>query len=92
MTIEQAVSLLKNCKDSVVMDSEFEMAYDMAIQSLEREKEVGQWERIPYSMTDYGRRCSLCHFKVGNTTNYCPDCGAKMERRTNDNRRTIKQS
>ena len=39
----------------------------------------GEWERIPYSMADYGRRCSLCHFKVGNPTNFCPNCGARMK-------------
>lgn len=39
----------------------------------------GEWERISYSMTDYGRRCSLCHFKVGSPTNFCPNCGARMK-------------
>ena len=24
-------------------------------------------------------RCSECGFKYANTTNYCPNCGAKME-------------
>ena len=39
----------------------------------------GEWEGIPYSMADYGSRCSLCHFKVGNPTNFCPNCGADMK-------------
>lgn len=43
------------------------------------EPKQGEWERIPYSMTAYGRRCSLCHFKVGNPTNFCPNCGARMK-------------
>ena len=46
-------------------------------EGLEARKQ-GEWERIPYSMADYGRRCSLCHFKVGNPTNFCPNCGARM--------------
>lgn len=43
------------------------------------EPKQGEWERIPYSMADYGRRCSLCHFKVGNPTNFCPNCGCRMK-------------
>ena len=43
------------------------------------EPKQGEWERIPYSMADYGRRCSLCHFKVGSPTNFCPNCGARMK-------------
>lgn len=54
------------------------------LESIPSAEKQGEWERIPYSMTDYGKRCSLCHFKVGTPTNFCPNCGARMKGVDND--------
>lgn len=47
------------------------------------EPKVGKWiNDIRYS----GWTCTHCNYHDGNRTdNYCPNCGAKMERRADEN-------
>lgn len=44
------------------------------ITKIKPSKIEGHWEEI---MRDFGYRCSICHY-VGFKTNYCPNCGARM--------------
>ena len=52
-------------------------ALDMAIKVLEQEPRKGKWISKPYV---YGvTYCSECNFELRiDDTNYCPNCGAKM--------------
>lgn len=58
-------------------------AFDMAIEALEAEPKKGKWKR---KIVDSGFNadwiCSECghRLKTEYATNYCPNCGAKMER------------
>lgn len=75
---EDAIELVALCGTKPIAPWTFDELQE-EIQNLpSAEPEQGEWERIPYSMADYGSRCSLCHFKVGNPTNFCPNCGADM--------------
>ena len=48
--------------------------------ALHNNRPTGEWEEI---MRDFGYSCSICHY-VSFKTNYCPNCGAKMEEQNND--------
>ena len=57
---------------------EYEEFLDMRIKALEQEPRKGHWLRRPHV---YGvAYCSICDFELKiDNTNYCPNCGAKME-------------
>ena len=52
-------------------------AIDKAIEALSADRPNGEWIEIPNS--DFWE-CSVCG-KPNYPTDYCPDCGAKMEAR-----------
>lgn len=86
-SIKQAYARGYNhAKEEIALSGEYERAYKRGRESVLLQPKQGEWERIPYSMTDYGGRCSLCHFKVGNPTNFCPNCGARMKGTTDGNK------
>lgn len=66
-----------NC-DLVKTDTEILEALDMAIKALkqtEPERKPGKWIcEQPWSLP----KCSICGM-ISLFTNYCPNCGAKME-------------
>ena len=37
----------------------------------------GKWEKCKECCCEY--RCSVCEYELCRTTNYCPNCGAKMD-------------
>lgn len=37
----------------------------------------GKWEKRKECCCEY--RCSVCEYELCRTTNYCPNCGAKMD-------------
>ena len=37
----------------------------------------GTWEKCKECCCEY--RCSVCEYELCRTTNYCPNCGAKMD-------------
>ena len=37
----------------------------------------GRWEKCKECCCEY--RCSVCGYEFCRTTNYCPNCGAKMD-------------
>ena len=42
----------------------------------------GTW--MPTAIGPYGCLCSQCHLQADNDFDYCPNCGAKMDGRTDD--------
>ena len=82
MTIGEAIDVL----DRNYPDKHFGIlcdAVDMAIKALEGQND-GEW--IPVTNERGGHECSKCHsyapsYQSGDEmlTNYCPNCGAKME-------------
>ena len=47
------------------------------------EPKTGKWK--PYPITDGCIQCSVCGIlRVGEPSNYCPNCGAKMEGEKNE--------
>ena len=42
----------------------------------------GRWIKRRFSEKVYGETCSVCHTTWDCGTNFCPNCGAKMEEQT----------
>lgn len=76
MTNEEAINHLKYLKvDSHIAKVE---ALDLAIKALE-ERPKGKWIELNGHVYDY--RCSCCQYiSYDEKTNFCPNCGARMER------------
>lgn len=84
MTKEEAILVLQN--DAYVLyedDSPYDrQAYDMAIKALKEQKH-GEWKTVSVecfgggTMTEY--ECSLCKERQIIMSNYCPNCGARMD-------------
>lgn len=92
MTIEKAIEVLKNeCYVFNPMNFDrttlINTALDTVIETLEQEPKKGHWITRPHV---YGATyCSECDFELKiDDTNYCPNCGAKME---SEERRTKMQ-
>lgn len=55
-------------------------ALEMAIQALEQQPKMGEWLSNP--LADYAGEgyfiCSKCENDVFDATDYCPNCGARM--------------
>ena len=83
MTREEAIKTIENAKH-FAYDDVYTKAFDMAIKALEQEPRKAHWIEHPheagpnweYSMYE----CSECHGWLEDDSDYCPDCGAKMER------------
>ena len=43
----------------------------------------GTW--MPPAIGPYGRLCSQCHLQADNDFDYCPSCGAKMDKEDAEN-------
>lgn len=82
MTREEAIEALTS-KDVSNSDVMLE-ALEMAINALKKEPKTGHW--IEGSDIDimgkkvYWYTCSNCNEDRGQNTNYCPNCGSRMER------------
>jgi hypothetical protein len=77
MTREEAITILNmvEAHGSLVVQ-----AKDMAIKALEQEPKTGHWwERDTYPQECECWDCSECQETVFERTNYCPNCGARME-------------
>ena len=53
-------------------------AYDMAIKALEQEPKTGHWIDHQEDRWIYAK-CSECETVHDTQTNYCPNCGARMQ-------------
>lgn len=40
----------------------------------------GYWTRIDYMPIGHDYQCSICNNKNDRNSNFCPDCGAKMDK------------
>ena len=54
-----------------------EMAMDKQEDADVQEVRHGKWEKCKECCCEY--RCSVCEYELCRTTNYCPNCGAKMD-------------
>lgn len=54
-----------------------EMAMDKQEDADVQEVRHGKWEKCKEYCCEY--RCSVCEYELCRTTNYCPNCGAKMD-------------
>lgn len=54
-----------------------EMAMDKQKDANVQEVRHGKWEKHKECCCEY--RCSVCEYELCRTTNYCPNCGAKMD-------------
>ena len=86
--VEQMEAGAEYCEDSIC-----KLVYEMDIREVKRaptfERKKGKWRvvsRQADSFTAY--RCSECNELVYGRTNYCHNCGARMERgEANEDRR-----
>ena len=77
MTREEAIDIINSCVQADTED--VNEALDMAIKALEQETKRGKW--LTSNIGEGEVYCSFCHvdslFDI--KTNYCPNCGIKME-------------
>lgn len=87
MTREEAIKELSYIADEMpsMECRDWKEAICMAIQALQEPK-TGHWIKDgpshidPYSDVEVQWYvCSKCHIKTRNKSNFCPNCGAKME-------------
>jgi rubrerythrin len=86
MTREQALKLLADARyaDDLQGNNDLQTAHIMAMEALEQEPKNGHWiaEKIYPPLSDAQitvYRCSCCDLHFGCVSNYCPNCGARME-------------
>ena len=63
---------------------------DMIDELLEQEQKTGHWKTTYLDHVAMGERpsilyCSVCHRCIMCPTNYCPNCGAKMQKEGEQN-------
>lgn len=90
MTREEAIYCMKSympddsykhcvrCKYYKEDSCESSKAHTMAIKALEEQK-TGIWMDVPLDRYVLLHRCSNCSHCSDTASNYCPNCGAKME-------------
>lgn len=93
MTREGAINKLNWALDNNTIE-DVQSAYDyiialkMAIKALEQEPKTGKWISTETKGNRYAfwcrYKCSLCG-GLSDSTNFCPNCGAKMESKENEN-------
>lgn len=74
MTREEAIKVLNMVEAHGLADE----AKKMAIKALEQEPKTGHWIDHQEGRWIYAK-CSECGTVHDTQTNYCPNCGAKME-------------
>lgn len=88
MTKEEAITILRDCELNPCVPKDKE-AVDMAIKALEQEPKlkIGHWNRYTLrrgGLDEEWLGCSECMWSWSNVLmipkNYCPNCGAKMEK------------
>lgn len=93
MTIEGAIAELQNLIKADDMPFYYNGAIQKVIETIidECKPKVGRWidhKEIIYTDPEiwgYSQECSLCGFTLGaKEYNYCPNCGAKIERRADE--------
>ena len=84
MIKEEAIEILPDMRAeyNIFSDDEEEAtryhALSWAIQALNKQKRTGRWR--PYPIAEDCLQCSECGvLRIGDQSNYCPNCGAQME-------------
>lgn len=85
MTNERAIELLNRrttIPDEDATDEEINEAIDKAIEALRKEdsRKPGDWIKYTGPLGWVSWKCSNCKAPVECRSDYCPDCGSKMER------------
>ena len=84
MTNKKAIRVIKNIEHYLATHTnesceEEHTALEIAIKAIE-ERPTGKWlPRTAYDGYTYWR-CDKCNVDVDDTTDFCPHCGAKMEK------------
>ena len=88
---QDAINLVKhrmkhNPMKSVEFIQGLQDAYLRVISDLNRlspadvvERKRGKWIHYDEGDFDYDYKCSLCDYAVWDNSDYCPNCGARME-------------
>ena len=77
MNKEKAIESLIWIKENLVISEDFKEALDIAVKALHQEPKNGEWEDIG-GVIRYG--CPFCHHAQEEKSEYCPNCGAKMDK------------
>lgn len=81
LSVEEAIELLKEKRMEINYQvngtTQFSEALDMGIKVLEQEPKTGHWVVLSEGFSPYG--CSKCGGVEFKKSNYCPNCGARME-------------
>ena len=83
MTREEAKREMMFAKRNVLAGSYIDQAYDVAIEALSQpERETGTYEESRYNEEWYCwyATCNECGAEWMGSRNFCPNCGAKMEK------------
>lgn len=75
LTINKAISILKDCRSSVVMDNEFGTAYDMAIDSLKKTKPIKLYTIHKTKRVDVILKDTIIDTNYVNEISYRCSCG-----------------
>lgn len=78
MTREETIKWLESLKAEIGKSEyralwHYAEAIDMAIEAL-KDRSTGEWKKATESIW----KCSLCNAIMFTDSNYCPNCGAKM--------------
>ena len=74
MTIQEAIKWTAYVQQSEPWQDRVIEALDIAIEALKSDRPRGEWEKATESIW----KCSLCNAIMFTDSNYCPNCGAKM--------------
>lgn len=75
MTREEAIDILQNTSFFGRVIDDIDTAIEMAIEALEQEEKTGKWDVMSGEIF----KCSECKQFSDKITDFCPNCGAKME-------------
>lgn len=79
MTRKNATKWLKDMlKNMDLPQEQYQIALEMAIKALQEPK-TGHWIRVTDNAGHLVWECDKCGWQQRLWTNYCPDCGARME-------------
>ena len=68
---------IDECGDAIVSLRDVRRAIAQAKNGDVQDVMHGKWEKCKEYCCEY--RCSVCEYELCRTTNYCPNCGAKMD-------------
>ena len=80
MTREDAIMYLKRADTTVgqAIKTKTAEALEMAIKVLGQKPKTGKWRMYPVNCSN-AFMCDSCHRLVVTPSDFCPNCGAKME-------------